>query len=55
MSKLIIEAGRGECQYRRDLWKYRELFLFLAWRDLLIRYKRSTTGVNWKAIHPASH
>jgi len=53
MSKLIIEAGRGERQYWRDLWKYRELFLFLAWRDLLIRYKQTAVGVIWAVIRPA--
>ena len=39
--RLIIEAGRSERQYWRDLWRYRELFVFLAWRDLLIRYKQT--------------
>src|SRR5215469_16768645 len=50
--KLIIEAGRTERQYWRDLWKYRELFLFLAWRDLLIRYKQTAVGVAWALIRP---
>ena len=42
---LIIEAGRTERQYFRDLWRYRELFLFLAWRDILLRYKQTVFGV----------
>jgi hypothetical protein len=35
MHKLIIEPGRADRQYWRDLWRYRELFAFLAWRDIL--------------------
>jgi lipopolysaccharide transport system permease protein len=52
MAKLIIEAGRTERQYWRDLWRYRELFVFLAWRDLLIRYKQTTVGVAWSVLRP---
>jgi lipopolysaccharide transport system permease protein len=52
MDKLIIESGRTERQYWRDLWKYRELFYFLAWRDLLVRYKQTTVGVAWSVIRP---
>lgn len=52
MARLIIEAGRTERQYWRDLWRYRELFVFLAWRDLLIRYKQTAVGVAWAALRP---
>jgi lipopolysaccharide transport system permease protein len=52
MAKLIIEAGRSERQYWRDLWRYRELFVFLAWRDLLIRYKQTAVGVAWAVVRP---
>jgi lipopolysaccharide transport system permease protein len=52
MAKLIIEAGRSERQYWRDLWRYRELFVFLAWRDLLIRYKQTAVGVAWAVLRP---
>lgn len=52
MSELIIEAGRTEKQYWRDLWRYRELFAFLAWRDLLVRYKQTVVGVAWSLIRP---
>jgi hypothetical protein len=44
---LIIEAGRAERHYWRDLWRYRELFYFLAWRDMLARYKQTVIGVLW--------
>lgn len=49
---LIIEAGRAERQYWRDLWKFRELFYFLAWRDFLIRYKQAVVGIGWALIRP---
>jgi lipopolysaccharide transport system permease protein len=49
---LIIEPGRTEKNYWRDLWRYRELFYFLAWRDILIRYKQTTIGVAWAVIRP---
>ncbi|MBD0334901.1 MAG: ABC transporter permease, partial [Cyanobacteria bacterium Co-bin13] len=50
--ELIIEAGRTEAQYWRDLWRYRELFYFLAWRDILVRYKQTAVGVAWALIRP---
>ena len=50
--RLIIEAGRSQRQYWRDLWRYRELFAFLAWRDILIRYKQTAVGVAWSLIRP---
>jgi len=49
---LVIEAGRTEGQYWRDVWRYRELFYFLAWRDFLIRYKQTYVGVAWALIRP---
>src|ERR1700675_3445658 len=52
MSRLIIEAGRTERHYWADLWRYRELFYFLAWRDLLVRYKQTTIGIAWAVLRP---
>jgi lipopolysaccharide transport system permease protein len=52
MSELIIEAGRTERQYWRDLWRYRELFFFFAWRDMLVRYKQTVVGISWSIIRP---
>jgi lipopolysaccharide transport system permease protein len=52
MTQLIIEAGHTERQYWRDLWRYRELFYFLSWRDLLVRYKQTFVGVGWSVIRP---
>lgn len=50
--ELIIEAGRTEKQYWKDLWRYRELFYFLAWRDILVRYKQTVIGIAWALIRP---
>ncbi len=51
-STIIIEAGRTEKQYWQDIWKYRELFYFLAWRDILVRYKQTFIGIAWALIRP---
>ena len=51
-AELIIEAGRTESQYWKDLWRYRELFYFLAWRDILVRYKQTAIGMAWALIRP---
>jgi len=53
MSRLIIEADHAESAYWSDLWRYRELFFFLSWRDVLVRYKQTTIGVLWALIRPA--
>lgn len=50
--ELILEAGRAEQQYWKDLWRYRELFYFLAWRDILVRYKQTAIGMAWALIRP---
>jgi lipopolysaccharide transport system permease protein len=49
---LVLEAGRAERHYWRDIWSYRELFAILAWRDLAIRYKQTVIGVMWAVIRP---
>jgi lipopolysaccharide transport system permease protein len=48
----LIEAGRRERHYWIDLWRYRELFRVLAWRDLSVRYKQTVIGVLWALIRP---
>lgn len=50
--ELILEAGRAEKNYWRDLWRYRELFQVLAWRDVSVRYKQTVIGVAWAVIRP---
>lgn len=49
---LVIEAGRGERHYWRDLWRYRELLYFLGRRDIAVRYKQTAFGVAWAVVRP---
>ena len=49
---IIIEPGRTIKNYWTDLWRYRELLGFLAWRDILVRYKQTVIGVVWSIINP---
>lgn len=49
---LILEAGRTERNYWRDLYRYRELFYILAWRDIAVRYKQTVIGVAWAVVRP---
>src|SRR6266702_1161126 len=49
---LVIEAGKTELHYWKDLWRYRELFYFLSWRDILVRYKQTAIGVAWALVRP---
>jgi lipopolysaccharide transport system permease protein len=51
-SKLIIKAGKTEERYWKDIWQYRELFYFLSWRDILVRYKQTVVGIAWSVIRP---
>src|SRR5678815_5465996 len=48
----VIAAGRTGQRYLQDLWRYRELFYFLAWRDLLVRYKQTVVGFSWAFVRP---
>jgi len=49
---IVIEAGKSEKNYFRDIWRYRELFYFLSWRDILVRYKQTVIGIAWSIIRP---
>src|SRR5260221_4301033 len=49
---IVIEPGRQELNYWRDLWHYRELFYVLAWRDVAVRYKQTVIGIAWAVILP---
>ena len=51
-SELILEPGRVESNYWRDLWRYRELFQVLAWRDISVRYRQTAVGVAWALLRP---
>ena len=50
--QIILEPGRIEKNYWRDLWNYRELFQVLAWRDVSVRYKQTVIGVAWAVLRP---
>ena len=49
---IVLESGRAEQNYWADLWRYRELFFILAWRDLSVRYKQTVIGLAWAIIRP---
>ena len=53
MARIVIEPGMTARNYWRDLWRYRELTYFLAWRDIAVRYKQTAIGVAWALIRPA--
>jgi lipopolysaccharide transport system permease protein len=50
--EVILEPGRADRNYWGDLWRYRELFQVLAWRDIAIRYRQTAIGVAWAVIRP---
>jgi lipopolysaccharide transport system permease protein len=50
--RLIIEPGRASKNYWRDLFRYRELFFILAWRDVIVRYKQTAAGLAWAVMQP---
>src|SRR5262249_18303012 len=52
MTEVIIEPNRREHHYWLDLWRYRELFQVLAWRDLSVRYKQTAIGAAWALLRP---
>lgn len=51
-NRVIIEPGRSEKNYWKDLWRYRELFYILSWRDVKVKYKQTVLGVLWAIIRP---
>lgn len=50
--ELVLEAGRASRHYWADLWRYRELLGFLAWRDIKVRYKQAVLGIAWALLQP---
>ncbi len=52
MQELILAPGRAEKNYWSDIWRFRELFYFLAWRDILVRYKQTVLGIAWAVVRP---
>ena len=52
IKEVVLEPNKAQRQYWIDIWRYRELFYFLAWRDILVRYKQTAVGVAWAVIRP---
>lgn len=52
LREIIIEPKTINKQYWKDLWSYKELFYFLAWRDIKVRYKQTVIGITWAVIRP---
>lgn len=52
MQQIIIESGKAEKTYWKDIWTFRELFYILSWRDIKVRYKQTVLGVAWSIIRP---
>lgn len=50
--RIVIEPGKTEKNYWKDLWRYRELFYILSWRDIKVRYKQTVLGVLWAILRP---
>ena len=50
--EFTIESGKTEKHYWQDIWRYRELFYILAWRDIAVRYKQTIIGVLWAVLRP---
>ena len=50
---IVLEAGKSDREYFKDLWRYRELFYVLAWRDVSVRYKQTVIGIAWAVLRPA--
>jgi lipopolysaccharide transport system permease protein len=50
--RTIIEPGKTEKNYWKDIWRFRELFYILSWRDIKVRYKQTTLGVLWAILRP---
>jgi lipopolysaccharide transport system permease protein len=50
--EILTEPGQGFRHYWRDIWRYRELFYILAWRDVAVRYKQTVAGEAWALVQP---
>ncbi|MGD0118364.1 MAG: ABC transporter permease [Candidatus Binatus sp.] len=49
---LVIDDDQWTGLELRDLWVHRELFYFLAWRDIKVRYKQTALGASWAILQP---
>lgn len=51
--QVIEPSGGNFFDFIRELWRYRELYLFLTWRDIVVKYKQTVFGVLWVIFQPA--
>lgn len=51
-TEIIIDADRSITRFWKELWEYKDLFYFLAWRDILVRYKQTAIGIAWSVLRP---
>ena len=49
---IVIEAGKTESQYWKDIFRFREVAYFMSWRDILVRYEQTVVGIAWALIRP---
>lgn len=49
---ILIQPGNSSANYWRDVWRYRELFYILSWRDIRVRYKQTVIGAAWSVVRP---
>lgn len=49
---IVIEANKRQSISVRELWLFRELFFFFAWRDIKVRYKQTALGAGWAILQP---
>jgi lipopolysaccharide transport system permease protein len=49
---IVLEIGKVDKEYWKDIWRFRELFYFLTWRDIKVRYKQTVIGLIWALIRP---
>jgi lipopolysaccharide transport system permease protein len=53
VQRTVITPENTDSNYWRDVWRFRGLFYFLAWRDVLVRYKQTAIGIAWSVLRPA--
>ena len=49
---IVLEPGRANRRYYREIWEYRELLAVLAWRDITVRYRQAVVGIAWALLRP---
>jgi lipopolysaccharide transport system permease protein len=53
VQRTVITPENTDSNYWKDVWRFRGLCYFLAWRDVLVRYKQTAIGIAWSVLRPA--